>query len=394
MTATRTDPGETIATTLRALEGWGAAREWIGPDPYEGLNSPLGSRARGKRPRQAAIQLYKRLPVAPPWPLRATPRANAKVFGLVLSAYASTAGGRLAGAERYRDELVERLRAMAPASGPAAWGYHFDAQTRHLFYGREEPNAIATCFAVGGLCDLHERTGDERAAALALAARPYLLSLHRRDQAPGPFFTYVAAGSELIHNANLLVCGALCRLHDLEPDGETAEAVASAATTTIELQGEDGMWAYGEAANLDWQDNFHTAYLLEGLCRTEASFGIGAEALAGGTAAWLAAFIEADGWARYFPDRRYPLEPHCSASAIDLLCLLAERGDGGAVAVAERIATCAIRELWIGTESRFGFRRGPRGLNRREFMRWTNAPMFRSLAALESARTGNAGAAG
>jgi hypothetical protein len=388
MATMTTGSGETVSAALTELARWGAARDWVGPDPYEGLNAPLGALARGKRPRQALIQLYKRVPFAPPWPLRARPRPNAKVFGLVLSAYSTPAGRGLPGADRFLGEAVGRLEAM---SRGGAWGYHFDAQTRHLFYGREETNAIATCFAVGGLCDAHAAHGDERAAELALAARPYLLSLYRESSGFGPFFTYVAAGSELIHNANLLVCGALCRLHEIEPDPAAAGSVAGAAATTLALQADDGLWAYGEAANLGWQDNFHTAYLLEGLCRTDAAFGIGGGELERGLAAWRAAFLEPDGWARYYPGQRFPLEPHCSASAIDLLCLLAElRQDPAAIAEAERIAACAVRELWIRSEGRFAFRRSARGLNRREFMRWTNAPMFRALCSLESTR-GRAG---
>jgi hypothetical protein len=383
-----TETSEVLSPVVAELARWGSARGWVGPDPYEGLNAPLAALARSKRPRQALIQLYKRVPFTPPWPLRAASRPNAKVFGLVLSAYATPAGQELPGAQRFLGEAVEQLKAMSLADHGSAWGYHFDAQTRHLFYGRAETNAIATCFAVGGLCDAHAELGDERAAELALAARPYLLSLYRESSDFGPFFTYVVAGSELIHNANLLVCGALCRLHELEPDPAAAEAVAGAARTTLALQADDGLWAYGEAGNLGWQDNFHTAYLLEGLCRVEAALGVGGVELERGLAAWRRTFFEPDGWARYYPGRHFPLEPHCSASAIDLLCLLAmRRRDPEAIAEAERIAACAVRELWIETEGRFAFRRTPRGLNRREFMRWTNAPMFRALCSLQSARS-------
>jgi hypothetical protein len=381
-----TEPKHDIAAVLDRLEHWGREREWVGPDPYEGLNSPLGRLMRGKRPRQAVIQAYKRASFAPPWPLRSVPQANAKVFGLVLSAYSTAAGSRLPGAERLGPQMIDRLEQMSLSPVRVAWGYHFDAQTRHLFYGSDEPNAIATCFAIGGLCDAHARGGDERAATLALAARPYLLSLYRETSAFGPAFTYVAAGSELIHNANMLVCGALCRLHRLDPDPVAAGAVAAATATTLGRQDDDGLWAYGEAGNLGWQDNFHTAYLLEGLCRVEETFGIGAEELRRGVAAWLANFVGADGWTPYFPRQRYPLEPHCSASAIDLLCLLAERnGDTEPIDAALRVAACAIAELWLEPEGRFAFRRTSRGLNRRDFMRWTNAPMFRALCSLESA---------
>jgi hypothetical protein len=54
-----TEPKHDIAAVLDRLEHWGREREWVGPDPYEGLNSPLGRLMRGKRPRQAVIQAYK-----------------------------------------------------------------------------------------------------------------------------------------------------------------------------------------------------------------------------------------------------------------------------------------------------------------------------------------------
>src|SRR5919108_3325647 len=94
---------------LTRLERWGAARSWIGPDPYEGLNSPLGRLAPSRRSRQAVTQLYKRLPFTPPWPLRAPPRSNAKALALVLSGYATAPGRRLPGAEEYLVRIPREL---------------------------------------------------------------------------------------------------------------------------------------------------------------------------------------------------------------------------------------------------------------------------------------------
>ena len=85
-----------------------------------------------------------------------------------------------------------------------AWGYHFDVQTRHLYYPASWPNAIAACFAIRGLLDAYDwgvlPDGPERASR----ARPFLESLFRESE-HGPFFAYVSAGSELIHNANVMV---------------------------------------------------------------------------------------------------------------------------------------------------------------------------------------------
>lgn len=368
---------------LIELERWGTARDWIGPDPYEGLNSSLGRLARTRRSKQAVIQVYKRTPFPPPWPLRAPPKGNAKVFGLVLSGYATAAGQQLPGADEYLSALPQRLKQINLMPAGAAWGYHFDVQTRNVAYSLRVPNAIATCFVVDGLCDVYEGVGDQSCADLALAARPFLLSLLRRGSAHGPFFGYLPDGPmPLVHNANLLVSGALARLHAIEPDPGVERAVREAAATTLSLQRDDGSWPYGEEENYGWIDNFHTAYILDGLWRIRDEFGVGAAELERGMTTWRSAFFDGDGWARYYPDRRYPLETHCAASAIDLLAVVA--GSSSDLGLARSIVGAAIRELWIDDGGRFGFRRTRLGLNKREFMRWTNAPMFRALSRLKS----------
>ena len=323
------------------------------------------------------------------------PAPNAKALALALSAYATPAGGELSEAARFRLGLQRQLEDMNLLRDGAAWGYHFDAQTRHLFYARDTPNAIATCFVVEALCDSFGAWGETTHRELALRARPFLLSLLADAPGHGPFFAYVASGSELIHNANVLVCGTLARLHALEPDPEAEHAAREAVATTLALQRADGLWPYGEADNLRWADNFHTAYILDGLARMRSEFGIADDALDRCLRAWRESFFEPDGWARYVTDHRFPLEAHSCASAIDLLGRLAAEDPGHEdweelIAMASRIADSAIRELWISERSRFAFRRTARGLNKREFMRWTNAPMFRALARLCAAMETNA----
>jgi hypothetical protein len=373
---------EPIAVLAR-LERWGVARAWIGPDPYEGLSSPLGRLAPSRRSRQAVTQLYKRLPFAPRWPLRAPQRANAKALALVLSGYATRAGRRLPGAEEHLGRIPRELERLNLVQEGAGWGYPFEVQTRNIRYLRTTPNAIATCFVVGALVDAHRAMGDEPTRGQALAARPFLLSLLRESPEHGPYFGYIPAEAPLVHNANMLVCGTLARLHELEPDEAARPAIEAATGTTLALARDDGLWPYGELPNFRWVDNFHTAYTLEGLAHVSSLFGIGTEALARGASAWRKGFIEPDGWARYYPDRRFPLETHCCASAIDLVLTLKSKGaepDWGDLAFS--IADTAIRELWISDDDRFAFRRTAWCLNRREFMRWTNAPMFRALGRL------------
>lgn len=373
---------EPIAALAR-LERWGAARAWIGPDPYEGLSSPLGRLTPGRRSRQAVTQLYKRLPFRPRWPLRAPHSANAKALALVLSGYATAAGRQLPGADEHLARLPRELERLNLLTEGAGWGYPFEVQTRNIRYSRATPNAIATCFVVGALVDAHLATSDEPTRALALAARPFLLSLLRESGEHGRYFGYIPAEGPLVHNANMLVCGTLARLHELKPDDTTRPAIAAATSTTLRLARDDGLWPYGELPNFRWVDNFHTAYILEGLAHVNSAFGIGHEPLARGASAWRERFVEPDGWTRYYPESHFPLETHCCASAIDLvLTLSSKEGEPEWDALAVSVAETAIRELWLPDEDRFAFRRTARGLNKRGFMRWTNAPMFRALGRL------------
>ncbi len=373
-----TPADDQLATVFQRLAAWGADRRWVGPDPYEGLNVPLARIAPGKKGRQVVVQAYKRLPFTPPWPLSAPLRANSKALGIVVSAYSTPAGSGLPSVGM-RSELIDQLASMR-IEASRAWGYHFDLQTRHLFYEGSEPNAIATCFVAQGLLD----TGEDAAAELALEARPFLRSL-LRDGDAGSYFAYVGQGSRLVHNANVMVCGTLARLHELVPDEEVAGAAVTAAETTIRCQDGAGLWPYGEAAGLEWADNFHTAYILENLLHTDRVFGIGAEAFATGMEAWRDRFFDADAGARYEPDDPYPQEAHSFASAIDLCC--AARGVSEEwLDFADRIAARAIELLWLDEAGRFAYRVSRLGRNDREFMRWTNVPMFRALARLLSER--------
>ena len=137
----------------------------------------------------------------------------------------------------------------------------------------------------------------------------------------------------------------------------------------------------GTGRDLAWADSFHTAYILESLAHTDRTFGIGGDALRTGLPVWRERFFDSALSARYLPGAPYPLETHSFASAIDLCCT-ARSFAPDLTDMARRVAGRAIELLWISEEGRFAFRVSRRGLNRREFVRWTNAPMFRALGRL------------
>jgi hypothetical protein len=98
-------------------------------------------------------------------------------------------------------------------------------------------------------------------------------------------------------------------------------------------------------------------------------------------------FFSPTGDARYHPHRPYPIDTHSAASAIDALCIVAEaraQTRPRLIELATRIASRTVELLWIERRSSFGNQVNRRWTNTREFMRWTNAPMFEALARLLS----------
>jgi hypothetical protein len=240
---------------------------WRGPDPYDGLLSPVAGLLAGRRSRQALVQAVRRSPVNLRPLLGIGPLRMAAATGL-----AASAAARMTGVDPWWGALRDRLGSLTAAQqipgGPARglWGYEFDVQTRWGFYGSGSANAIATVVAARGCLDAGSLTGT-RQAALGEA----LLGCFWR----GTYFAYTLDSTVLIHNANLLVASLAARLacgRELEPGLRAAlrRAAGSAVETAVAAQRPDGSWPYGEGPSLGWVDGFHTAYSLLALDETLA----------------------------------------------------------------------------------------------------------------------------
>src|SRR5215213_1119182 len=149
-----------------------AATGWRGSDPYDGLwwGWP-GVLAGGRRRRQAIIQLHARTPVD----VRRLYRRERPLIPKALGVFGSASLRllRLSGDERFADlarDALARLDADRRA-GDAAWGYHWDVQTRWSFYAGGSPNVVVTTFAARALNEaagaLAEPRFRERAAGAA-----------------------------------------------------------------------------------------------------------------------------------------------------------------------------------------------------------------------------------
>ena len=305
------------------LHDFCAAREWRGYDPYDGLNSPLARILPGKKARQAWTQLHRRSPVNLRPLVGIAPTLNAK--GLALFAMGNGDPKLL--------KLLESLR--NPDGG---WGYPFDWQSRAFFAPRGTSNLICTAFAAKALkCDV---TG---------FVEKHLL----RDG----WITYIAGSDTQVHNVNMIGAALIGRRDCME--------------FSVKRQRPDGSWWYGESENQHWIDNFHTGYNLVAL-KELGGFDAAAR---NGFAYWDRTFWRPDFAPRYYHDRDYPFDAHCSAQGV--LTYLAF----GEIEKANAVARWAIENLW-DERGFFWYQRTRWFTNRVCYMRWAQAWMYCALAKL------------
>lgn len=297
----------------------GAAHDWRGIDPFDGLTSPLAGILPGKFLKQAWTQLHKRSPLN----LRPLCGIKPQLNSTTVALFALGSGD---------EKLKALLRQLRNPDG--GWGYPFPWQSRAFFAPAHTSNLICTVLA---------------AKALGGEGREFIEQQLVRDG----WITYIPGGDTQVHNINMLGAALIGRRDCME--------------WSVKRQRPDGSWTYGAAANQQWIDNFHTGYNLVALQET----GWFPEAARRGYEFWDRHFWLPDGEPKYFPDRRGPVDIHCCAQGI--LTYLAF----GAIAKAQHVADWAVKNMW-DARGFFWYQRH----NHINYLRWSQAWMFYALSKL------------
>lgn len=371
----------------RLLADWGERRAWRGSDPYEGLNATrlVGPFTRTALGRRMVTQAVKRSPLNLRPLLGIPPRRNAAALASVVSAY-SVGGPDLVAdwAPRLQRALHHLMELRSPGYEQPCWGYHFDVQTRVLFYPSHSPNAIATAFAGLALLDAFERTRDEHLLATALRVGDFFLEyVPQTPDPPGAYFGYLPGDRSPIHNASMLVCALLARLGaHADRDRERLWTAAGAGVEyTLARQRTDGSWPYGERPNLGWVDNFHTGYVLECLMAcSSAGLAIDASAITRGLSYAQRELFLADGTPKYFPHAVHPIDAQCVAQAIQTFSIAARRWPEFDEQAAQTWAFARVSMR--RRDGTFMFQRGRGWTNATPHVRWVQAPMLQALTHL------------
>jgi len=323
---------DTIQASFEQLKAYCEQEDFKGWDPYDGLNSKLFRAlpwiSRRKWPRLAWIQLFKRSPVNLRRITGVAKDYNPKGLGLFLSGYCNLYQ------KQPQEQYITTIKYLADKlltlqsqgwSG-ACWGYNFDWQARAFFQPKYTPTVVATTFIAYSLMDAYEITGEQRYLDAAISAQHFVLKdLNRTYDDEGNFaFSYSPEDRTQVFNASLLGSRLLSRIYHYTGDAALLDVARRSILFCCRHQRADGSWSYGTLPFHQWIDNFHTGYNLE--CIREyrkysgdTSFDSHVDK---GLAYYLETFFTAEGIAKYYSNKTYPIDIHNTAQLVVTLSRL------------------------------------------------------------------------
>ena len=387
--------------TLKLLE-YCRAEGWAGYDPYDGLTSPVARFLPGRAAMIAFTQLVKRCQFnLRPW-LGISKGMNSK--GIALAARAvlllnGEAGSSSVPGSTQSDNaaqpifertaldrdfrlLMKTLLSLKVRNyDEACWGYNFPWQSRAFYAPAGMPNVVCTVFAANTYLDWYERSKDERVLEVGVSSARFLMDrINKTVDGEAFCFSYTPGDQSCVHNVNLLAAELLSRVYSVTGSEEFRDAAVSATKYSIDRQGPDGSWPYGEADNQRWIDNFHTAFILVSLNRIIKFLHQPGwdEALRAGFRFYVDSFFLADGRPKYYHNKLFPVDAHSAAAAIVALVEL-EDWAPGSVTMAEKVMRWMLANMQ-DPAGFFYYQRHRFHSVRIPYIRWTQAWMLYAFA--------------
>jgi len=377
-----------ILETYRFCKGL----NYAGWDPYDGLNSKVFQNTPFNKSTYARlfwIQAFKHSPVNLRPLMLVKQGQNPKGLGLVLSSLCNIASSALVEpgselAQELHSEIIvvanRLLQLRTPGYEDFCWGYNFPWQSRAFYLPRWTPTVVCTSFVVDGLLAAHQHTGDERYLDACVSATRFATrSLNPIKTPTGTGFSYSPLDNRMVYNATLLGSRYLSAVSAVTQDKSLLERAKSSIESTREAFSEDGSFNYARETTSKWRDNFHTGFNLECLARYRDISGDTDydEVINRGTQYWLDHFFMEDGTCKYYDDRVFPLDVHCSSQVFPTLFHLgcADQLEP----LADKVYSHMIDTFYIG-QGEFKFQVKKRFPINIRYFRWGTAWAFYGLS--------------
>ena len=373
---------ELIENALSSLLRYVEREKFQGYDPFDALNSPVLSQLAGssKWLRISFIQLLRRMPLNLR-PLLGIPKGyNPKGMGLFLSTYVNLY--RVYNERRYLDQssfLADWLidNCCDRYSG-YCWGYNFDWQNRDTFRPKYTPTIVTTTFIANALLDAYEILRNDEYLKIARSSCDFILNDLNRSYEGNTFCcSYSPLDKSQVYNATMLGSKLLARVYSFTNETELLDKAERTIEFAINCQNEDGSWVYGALPYQQWIDSFHTGYNLECLYDFMKFSGINIylKHFEKGLQFYWSNFFLDDFTPKYYHNKDYPIDIHCSAQAI--ICFT-KFGD---IEFAGKIAVWTIKNMQ-DSSGYFYYRKNRLLKNRIPYMRWSQAWMMYALSIL------------
>ena len=371
--------------------------EWLDKHDYRGYDTFDGLNAKYLRPltfetnilRIVLQQGVRRFP----WNLRPllgiTRERSTKGMGFLARGFMRLhkATGEQVWADKAELALRWLIENQSPGYNGACWGNHFDYQSRSSYVVKNTPSVVWTSLIGHAFLDAYDNCQSKEFLKIADSACSHIeRDLGVYSEGDSSCIHYFPASTHQVHNANTLGASLLARTY-AHTGNESYRALAeSALRYTAKYQRTDGSWYYGEASNLHWVDNFHTAYVLDSFKHYERST---ADTrfhghLVRGYEYWKSTFFLSDGTPRYYNNKTLPLDIQCSSQAIDTLVFFRHL-DPDSISLAMKVAQWTIDHMQDQSGYFYYRRYSPWLVNKTPTLHWGQATMFSALAALYAA---------
>ena len=387
LTAAETGLNNSLERLLRWLED----HDYRAYDTFDGLNS------RFLRPltfnssllRIVLQQGVRRFPLNLRPLVGITPERSTKGIGSLargfIRLYQST--GDVMWRRRAESMLQWLLENQSPGYSGACWGNHFDYQSRSVFVRKLSPSVVWTSLIGHAFLDAYDQFHDEKYLETAISSCRHIeRDLGAYQEGDTLCIHYFPTSTHQVHNANTLGASLLARTSSYTQNEMWREMATKAMLYAAKYQREDASWYYGQAPNLHWVDNFHTAYVLDsfhwyGKATGEERLD---RQMMDGYWYWKKTFFSSEGMPRYYDHKALPLDIQCSSQAIDTLVLFRDR-DPESLSLALKVAQWTIENMQDPT-GYFYYRRYSRYIvNKTPTQHWGQSTMMCALAGLSQA---------
>lgn len=364
------------------------SQDWIGYDPYDGLNSEvfhfLPAFKNIKIFRLLFSQMNKKS-VFNFRPLIGIRKGrNPKGTGLFLSGmlHLYKRGNRKEYLS-YINSFLEWLKKdICPGYSGYCWGYNFDWQSRAFFLPKGTPTVVNTSFIGRAFLEGYEVLREEELLEIARSACNFILKDLKRLETNGSIcFSYSPRDRYFVHNATALASSLLAMTFDKTREEDLVKVAKKSIQYVIDHQTNDGAWVYGEdpIAQKTGTDNFHTGFILESLkIYTESTNDDEYKGnIKNGLDFYQNCFFLDDGTPKYFPHKIFPIDIHSASQAA--ITLIQLRDYGADMNLCRKVISWMIDNLQ-DSKGYFYYQKGRFFTNKIPYMRWAQAWAFRALS--------------